>query len=45
MTSNQLEVMRDEMRVNKRQKKASSQSKEQWKYFKHFDIFLRSKMM
>ncbi|KAH0746212.1 hypothetical protein KY285_007869 [Solanum tuberosum] len=31
MTSNQLEVMRDEMRVNKRQKKASSQSKEQWK--------------
>ncbi|KAH0712493.1 hypothetical protein KY289_008452 [Solanum tuberosum] len=31
MTSNQLKVMRDEMRVNKRQKKASSQSKEQWK--------------
>ncbi|KAG5606326.1 hypothetical protein H5410_027818 [Solanum commersonii] len=31
MTSNQLEVMRDETRVNKRQKKASSQSKEQWK--------------
>ncbi|KAH0674538.1 hypothetical protein KY290_025032 [Solanum tuberosum] len=31
MTSNQLEVMRNEMRVNKRQKKASSQSKEQWK--------------
>ncbi|KAH0746181.1 hypothetical protein KY285_007838 [Solanum tuberosum] len=31
MTSNQLEVIRDGMRVNKRQKKASSQSKEQWK--------------
>ncbi|KAH0633538.1 hypothetical protein KY284_036324 [Solanum tuberosum] len=31
MTSNQLEVMRDEIRVNKRQKNASSQSKVQWK--------------